>query len=92
MNLQDFKAGVTLPYSEDCYFVNAISGLETRYPKNQCDSMKKHGLIILSEDWKIIRENFLNNCQMQQCTQLVGQFDQLFQTLDANLQLIPWPE
>ena len=90
MQLQDFKAGVTLPYSERCFFVNAISGKETEYPADQCARMKKAGLIILSEDWKIIRKNFQTNCQILQCKQLVGQFDQLFMTIDKSLKLIPW--
>lgn len=90
MQIQDFKAGVTLPYSEDCFFVNAVSGQEQRFPKEQCERMKKAGLVILSEDWKIIRANFQRNCQLLQCKQLVGQFDQLFLVIDENLELIPW--
>jgi hypothetical protein len=90
MKLNDFKAGVTLPYSEKCFFVNAISGKETEYPADQCERMKKAGLIILSEDWLIIRKNFQINCQLLQCKQLVGKFDQLFLTLDKSLKLIPW--
>lgn len=90
MQIHDFKAGITLPYSEDCYFVNALSDKEVRYPKAQCDKMKKRALIVLSEDWKILRANFQENCQVEQCKQLVGQFDALFLEIDKNLQLIPW--
>lgn len=90
MQIQDFKAGVTLPYSEDCFFKYVISPRESRYDKAQCEIIKKHSLIITSEDWKIIRKNFQDNCQVLQCKQLVGQFDQLFLVIDKNLQLIPW--
>lgn len=90
MQIQDFKAGVTLPYSEDCYFKSVLTPESVRYPKAKCDSIKKRSLIITSDDWRIIRANFQNNCQVLQCKQLVGQFDQLFLTIDKNLRLIPW--
>lgn len=90
MTIDDFKAGVTLPYSEDCYFKYVISPNEARYDHVQCEIIKKRSLIITSEDWKIIRKNFQKNCQVLACKQLVGQFDQLFLTIDKGLQLIPW--
>ncbi len=90
MQIQDFKAGVTLPYSEDCFFKAVLSPDEIRYPKDECDKIKKRSLIITSDDWKIIRKNFQDNCQAMQCQQLVGQFDQLFLVIDKDLQLIPW--
>lgn len=90
MNIQNFKAGVTLPYSEDCYFKYVLTPEHVRFEKTKCDEMKKRSLIITSDDWKIIRKNFQDNCQVLQCKQLVGQFDQLFLVIDKNLQLIPW--
>lgn len=90
MQIQDFKAGVTLPYSSDCYFKYVISPREARYDKAKCEAIKKRSLIITSEDWKIIRKNFQENCQILECKQLVGQFDQLFLVIDKSLQLIPW--
>lgn len=90
MTISDFKAGVTLPYSEDCYFKYVISPREQRIPATECAAIKKRSLIITSDDWKIIRKNFQDNCQVLECKQLVGQFDQLFLVIDKNLQLIPW--
>lgn len=90
MSIQNFKAGVTLPYSEDCYFKYVLSPDSQRYEKAKCEIIKKHALIITSDDWKIIRKNFQDNCQVLECKQLVGQFDQLFLTIDKSLQLIPW--
>lgn len=89
MQISDFKAGVTLPYSEHCFFVHAVSGKTLEYDKPSCERMKKKALIILSEDWKLIRKNFQTNCQMQQCKQLVGQFDALFLVVDDALKKIP---
>lgn len=90
MQLKEFKAGVTLPYSEHCFFVNALDGKEHEYDAPTCEHMRKAGLIILSEDWKIIRSIFQENCQLLQCKQLVGQFDGLFLQVDKSLNLIPW--
>ncbi len=89
MSITDFKAGVTLPYSEDCYFKYVISPRESRYDKVKCEEIKKHSLIITSDDWKIIRKNFQENCQVLQCKQLVGQFDQLFLVIDKALDKLP---
>lgn len=91
MEVADFKVGVTLPASEDCFFINVVSKKETRYPADQCAQMKKRGLVILSEDYKILRQSVQKNCQMHQCKQLVGAFDELFIQIDKGLQLVPLP-
>lgn len=90
-SIQDFKAGVTLPFSSDCYFKYVISDRHIRYDKVQCEQIKKRSLVITSDDWKIIRKSFQDNCQMVQCQQLVGQFDQLFLVIDKALQSVPVP-
>ena len=90
MTIHDFKAGVTLPYSEDCYFKYVVSPRKVRMDKLKCEEIKKRSLIITSDDWKVIRQNFQENCQVLQCKQLVGQFDQLFLELDGALDKIPW--
>lgn len=71
-----------MPYSGNCFFVNAVDGKTREYPAPECEKMRRKGLIVLSEDWKIIREILQINCQMTQCKQLVGQFDSLFLVLD----------
>jgi hypothetical protein len=88
MQIQDFKAGVTLPYSKSCFQVYALSGKEIEIERLGCDALKARSLFVTSEDWKIIRKNFQTNCQLLQCQQLVGQFDQLFIIIDQNLQKV----
>ncbi len=90
MKVADFYAGVTLPYSEDCFEVSFVTKKEIRTPEPQCLSKKKRSLFITSENYKLLRKSIQENCQVLQCKQLVGQFDQLFLTIDKNLQLIPW--
>jgi len=90
MKLRPFEAGVTLPYSEDCFFINVLTKEEHRYPASVCEAMKKRSIILTSDSWKILRTDIQENCQVLQCKQLVGQFDQLFLTIDSSLQLIPW--
>lgn len=87
--LEPFKAGVTLPYSGHCYFVNAVTGKTDEYDEPTCIKMKQRGLIILSEDWKIIRKILQMNCQFEACTQLRGRFDGLFMVLDDAAGKIP---
>lgn len=90
MQVADFKGGVTLPYSEDCFQISVVTRTEVRTPAAQCKAMVKRAVFITSEDYKLLRETIQINCQQFQCKQLVGQFDQLFLIIDKDLQLIPW--
>jgi hypothetical protein len=89
MKLQPFDAGVVLPYSGNCFFVNVLTKKEVEYPKAVCQAMVKRSVILTSEAWKILRKNIQDNCQVQQCKQIVGQFDQLFLVVDSVLQKAP---
>lgn len=89
--IADIGPMVTLPASGDCYQVTVLSQKKTRYPKAQCDEIKKRAVVITSDDWKKQRISIQKNCQMNQCKQLVGAFDSLFLTIDSALQKIPTP-
>lgn len=91
MEVADFSAGVTLPYSEDCFEISFVTKKELRTPAAQCKAKVKRALFITSDNYKLLRKSIQDNCQMAQCKQLVGQFDQLFITIDKDLNLIPWP-
>lgn len=82
---------VTLPASGDCYQVTVLSHKKTRYPKDQCEEIKKRAIIITSEDWKKQKISIKKNCQHAECTQLVGAFDELFLTIDEALKKVPPP-
>lgn len=87
----DFSAGVILPYSEDCFEISFVTKTELRTPADKCRAKVKRAIFITSENYKLLRQSIQDNCQMQQCKQLVGQFDQLFVVIDADLNQIPWP-
>ena len=89
MEIADIGPMVTLPASGDCYQVTVLSQKKTRFPKEQCDQIKKRGIVITSEDWKKQRISIQKNCQLQKCKQLVGVFDSLFLTIDDALKKIP---
>lgn len=87
--IADIKPMVTLPGSGDCYGRSVLSQVPYRYPKAECDEIKKRGIIITSEDWKKQRISIQKNCQMNECKQLVGAFDELFTIIDDALLKIP---
>lgn len=89
MEIADIGPMVTLPASEDYYQVTVISNKKTRYPKAQCDEIKKRGIILTSDDWKKQRISIQKNCQLQKCKQLIGVFDGLFLTIDEALKKVP---
>lgn len=81
----DFKAYLTLPASEDGFGISTISRKEVRIPKAQWNELKKRGIVLLSEDYAVLKKSIRQNCSMRQCTQLIGYFDELFLTLDGAL-------
>lgn len=85
VSIPDFKAHITLPASEDGYWVKTISNEEGRIPKAEWDVKKKRGLVILSEDWAILKYTLLKNCLSNDCKDTVGVLDDLFYTLDMAL-------
>lgn len=85
MDIADIGPMVTLPASGDCYQVTVLTHKKTRYPKTQCDEIKKRGIILTSEDWKKQKISIQKNCQLKKCKQLIGAFDSLFLTIDAAL-------
>ena len=88
VEIPDFKAHVTLPASGDGYFVKTVGKEEGRVPKEEWEVKRKRGIIILSEDWAILRYTILKNCLTMECKQAVGTFDNLFYSLDEALKKI----
>lgn len=87
--IADIAPKVTLPYSGDCYEITVLSHKKKRTPKAQCDEIKRRGIVITLEDWQKQRLSIQKNCQLAQCKQLVGAFDELFLTIDKALQKLP---
>lgn len=85
VRIPDFKVHITLPASEDGYWVKTISNEEGRIPKADWAVKKKRGLVILSEDWAVLRYTLMKNCLTNDCKDTVGVFDGLFIKLDAAL-------
>ena len=85
VQIPDFKAHITLPASGDGYWVKTVSDEEGRIPKEQWDVMKKRGIVLLSEDWAILRYTILKNCLSNDCKDTVGVFDDLFYSIDSAL-------
>lgn len=85
IKIPDFRAHVTLPASGDGYWVKTVSDEEGRIPKAEWDQQKKRGIVLLSEDWAILRNTVLKNCLSNECKDTVGVFDELFFNLDSAL-------
>ena len=90
VKIPDFKAHITLPASEDGYWVKTVSPDEGRIPKEEWAIKRKRGIILLKEDWAILRNTLLENCLTnRQCKDVVGTFDGLFYSIDEALKRIP---
>lgn len=86
VKIPDFKAHITLPASGDGYWVKTVTEEEGRIPKAEWDITKKRGIVLLSEDWAILRNVVLKNCLSNECKDTVGIFDDIFNKLDSSLQ------
>ncbi len=84
VKIPDFKAHITLPASGNGFYVKTVTGEEGTIPKEKWDKMKVRGIVILSEDWAILRNVLLKNCLSNECNDTVGVFDNIFYTLDAE--------
>lgn len=87
--IADIGPMVTLPASGDCYQVTVLTQKKTRFPKAQCDEIKKRGIVLTSDDWQKQRFSIQKNCQLLECKQLIGVFDNLFLTIDNALKVVP---
>lgn len=88
VEIPDFKAYITLPASGDGYYVKTVSPEDGRVSKEQWDETRKRGIIILSEDWAILRYSLLKQCLTKKCKQAVGAFDGLFNSIDEALKKV----
>lgn len=88
-----FPVHVTLPASEDGFFVNTVrlhDGTdEGTVPKAQWLEMRKRGLVLLPPAWFKLRSFLLENCLTNSCKLMVGTFDTLFKTIDDALSKLP---
>lgn len=87
--IPDFKAHITLPASGNGYWVKSVSPEEGMIPKAEWEQVKRRGIIILPEDWKILRNTVLKNCLVMECKNAVGIFDDIFFSLDEALKKTP---
>lgn len=87
--IPDFRAHITLPASGDGYWVKTVSAEEGRIPKAQWEQKRKRAILLLSDDWLILRSFLLENCLENSCKLAVGTFDQLFMSIDSALKKMP---
>ncbi len=89
IEIPNFKAHITLPASGDGYYVKTVGTEEGRIPKEEWEIIRKRGIVVLSEDWAILRYTILKNCLTMECKNAVGTFDGLFYSLDEALKKLP---
>ena len=91
VQVPELRPGITLPASGDGLQVDTITGATTRIPADQWKKKLPKGIILFSDDWKILKTTLLTNCMQNTCSQAVGVLDSLFQTVDQALQKLPSP-
>lgn len=87
----DWEANIILPASQDCYGFKVMSGKETRRVNGskECERIKHQGIILTSENYKLLKKDILDNCQFAACKQITGKIDSFFLILDSGLKKIP---
>lgn len=88
VEVPDFHAYVTLPASGDGFGVKTVSKTEKVIPAKEWEEVRKRGIVILSEDWKILKRTVRKNCITNKCEQAVGALDGLFLALDHALKKV----
>ena len=87
VEIPDFKAHITLPASQDGFYVKTVSDEEGTIPAPQWKIKLENTphIILFSEDWSILRFGILKNCLTMDCKQAVGTLDFLFNAADEAL-------
>jgi hypothetical protein len=89
VEIPDFKTYITLPASGDGYGRSVVTHQKVLIPKAEWDQKKKAGIILLSEDWLILRKSLAKNCIENKCKQAVGALDGLFSAIDQAIGTLP---
>lgn len=89
VEVPNFKVFVTLPASGDGFGVETVTRKETLIPANEWETKRKRGIVILAEDYKILKSVIRKNCHTNKCTEALGKLDNLFLVIDETLQVIP---
>lgn len=72
--------------------MKTVSNLEGRIPKEEWRIKSKRAILLLKEDWAILRNTLLENCLTNtSCKDVVGTFDGLFYSIDEALKNLPKP-
>lgn len=88
VSVPNFRAFVTLPASEDGFGIYTVSREEVTIPAAKWKTESKRGIIILPEDWAILKQTVRKNCIVNQCEQAVGALDGLFLAIDHALKQV----
>lgn len=88
VEVPDFYAHVTLPASGDGFGVKTVSKTERTIPATQWEKIRRRGVVILPEDWAILKKTVRKNCITNKCKQAVGALDGLFMAIDHALKQI----
>ena len=88
VEIPNFRAFITLPASEDGFGVFTTSHKEVVIPADKWAVERKRGIIILPEDWKILKLTIRKNCIVNKCKKAVGALDGLFLAIDDALKKV----
>lgn len=88
VEIPNFRAFVTLPASEEGFGVYTVSREEVVIPPKIWVQERKRGIVILPEDWAILKKTVRKNCIVNKCEQAVGALDGLFLAIDHALKQV----
>lgn len=87
LRVSDIPVSITLPASKDCYQFYVLSRKERRLKaeSKECQDLKLRSVWIDFDSYKIMRRDIQVNCQLNQCKQITGAFDDLFFKIDSAI-------
>lgn len=88
VEVPNFRAFITLPASEDGFGVYTVSHKEVTISREEWAQERKRGIVILPEDWKILKTTIRKNCIVTKCKQAIGALDGLFLAIDDALKKV----
>lgn len=88
VKVPNFRAYVTLPASGDGFGISTVTREEVVIPKAEWEYKRARGIVVLPEDWSILKRTVRENCITNKCEQAVGALDDLFIAIDNALKAV----
>lgn len=83
--LPNITPWVELPGDQSGFGVETVTHVEHEMFPEEWANKRKGAVLLFSEDWRTLKLHVRKTCHTQQCENMIGALDGLFQAIDAGI-------